>query len=331
MRRALIFWSVIFGLAIVGFAIVVTVVNSTLYSAGGFVHGYLDSLARHDAAGALELADIPEPSTTDAAAPELVNDDLLIPELLGTITDIELVSDIAVDDGSHRVTFSYVVGGKPGQSTYVVVPGGTTLGLFTDWRFGESPLSTVALTVLHDARFDVNGTDFVSPAEPTRPAQYAVFTPGYYEFGHESQYLTASTKRTAVFEVGETTQVVVDVQANEEFVQQVQEELNAYFDDKCVPQQVLMPTACPFGQPMRNRIISTPTWTMSEYPPVRIVPGNERGTWLMPPTNGAAHLAVDVQSLFDGSITSFHEDVPFTVSYVITFLPNNELYIEAQN
>ena len=47
----------------------------------------------------------------------------------------------------------------------------------------------------------------------------------------------------------------------------------------------------------------------------------------MPYSTGTAHLVVKVQSLFDGSISTFDADVPFTVSYSITIGAQNHLTI----
>jgi hypothetical protein len=58
---------------------------------------------------------------------------------------------------------------------------------------------------------------------------------------------------------------------------------------------------------------------MASYPKLAIVPGPAIGQWQVPPTPGAAHLKVKVRSLFDGSLSTFDEDVPFTISYLITF------------
>ena len=48
MRRELITWSVVLGVILAGFGATVLALNSTLYSASGFVRTYLDALARHD-------------------------------------------------------------------------------------------------------------------------------------------------------------------------------------------------------------------------------------------------------------------------------------------
>ena len=121
----------------------------------------------------------------------------------------------------------------------------------------------------------------------------------------------------------------VDLQPTEALIEQVQKELNSYLDD-CATQEVLLPTGCPFGEEIANRIVSTPAWSISRYPQVSLQPGTEPGSWLMPSTEAAAHLVVDVRSLFDGSVSTFDEDVPFSSSYVVTFLPNNELLISGQ-
>jgi hypothetical protein len=54
------------------------------------------------------------------------------------------------------------------------------------------------------------------------------------------------------------------------------------------------------------------------------------GEWTMPQTDAAAHLIVEVKSLFDGTVSTFDEDVPFSVSYLITFLPDDQLLISGQ-
>lgn len=320
MRRALTTWSVIFGLVVLAFVGTVVALNNTIYSAHGFVQSYLDSLARHDAEGALALAGVTVP---DAAAR-----DLLTRAALGDLTDIRLVSDEA-DGPTHRVTFAYEIGGHAGRTEFTVEPNGHTLGIFDGWRFAVSPVGTLALTVLHDQRFEVNGLSATTDATPNGTANYAVFTPGRYDFGHTSTYLTAKTVPVDVTKIGEATPVAVDVQANDFFVAQVQKELNDYLDTTCVPQQVLLPTGCPFGQSIADRVVSTPAWSMIEYPVVTVIPGTEPGTWAVPQTPATAHLVVDVQSLFDGTVTPFDQDVPFTLSYSIMFQADGSLYITA--
>jgi hypothetical protein len=317
MRRIVGTWAALLALLGVSFALVVVALNSTLYSPGGLVRSYLDALARHDVPGALELAGV-SPTERDV---------LLDEQVLGRLSDIRQRSDQRLPDGTHRVEFEYRTDAGPGRSAFLLEGTGTRFGVFGSWRFAEPPLAQVEVTVLHDPRFNVNGLEVVGAAN--EPRTYRVFAPGNYDVGHESTFLEAKPVEVAVADPGEVREARIDVASNDHFVDEVQQELDGYLDD-CAGQRVLLPTGCPFGKQVANRIESEPVWEMSEYPDVTLVPAEEAGTWLMPPTDAAARLRVDIRSLFDGSVSHFDEDVPFTVSYLITFQADGGLYIEAQ-
>jgi hypothetical protein len=319
MRRAVITWVIVFGAILAAFGATVLVLNATLYSAAGFVQSYLDALARHDADGALDLANVT--IAGDAS------DELLVAEAMGELGDIHLIGESS-DGGVHRVTFGYSAGGVDGESTFEVERAGALFGIFSSWRFATSPLGTLEITVQHDSGFTANDLTLVAPQQD-RPAPYLVFTPGTYELSHDSKFLHADTVAATSTDPAVAVPASIDVQANAVFVKQVQDELNDYLDE-CVTQEVLLPTGCPFGEEVGNRIVSTPTWSMTSYPQVTIIPAGQPATWLMPPTGAAAHLVVDIKSLFDGSVSTFDEDVPFSASYLITFLPDDELLITAQ-
>jgi hypothetical protein len=325
MRRTLLTWSAVFALLFVGFGTSVVALNESLYSAHGFVGRYLEALARHDAAGALEL---PGVHTSNDAATDLLTDDAM-----GDLSGVRVVSDTAVSGGEHAVVVEYSLdapGAAPStaRTEFVVARDGTNFGLFPRWRFVQSPINTVSLTVLHDQRFSVNGHDLTTAAEPDSPATYLVFAPGAYVFAHDSEYLTAKPVPVGVDTIGEIVDVAVDVQANEEFVAEVQKHVSAYLED-CTTQTVLMPTGCPFGQKISNQVTTAPAWTMVTDPVITIVPGVDPGTWAVPRLPAMAHLVVGVRSLFDGTTSTFDEDVPFDVQYKLTFEPNRQLLITA--
>ena len=320
MRREIITWSIVVGALVAAFAGTVLVLNSTLYSASGFVRGYLDSLARHDVDGALELAGTVV--TGDAS------DELLTAAALGELTDLELVSDTAQPEGTHRVVYSFTADGRSGQSTFSVRPEGTLLGLFPTWGFESSPLGVLQVSPLHGTGFTVNGVEVTADAQD-QPSPYLVFAPGSYELGSDSLYLKASPVTITASQPGAAVIGVVELHPTTEFLEQVQKEVDEYLDD-CATQRVLLPTGCPFGEEISNRIVGTPEWSISAYPPVALQPGTEPGSWVMPATAGAARLVVDVRSLFDGLVTPFDQDVPFTSSYVVTFLGDNRLLIKVQ-
>ncbi|QAV70627.1 hypothetical protein ESZ53_09365 [Salinibacterium sp. UTAS2018] len=345
MRRELVTWSIVLGLIIVAFITTVLIVNSTLFSAGGFVRSYLGALARHDMASALQISDIQLPEefgassddgagatpidTTGAGSMLLAGShDLLRPSALSTLDDIELVDRTINADGTETVTFDFVLDGTASSSTFTVERDGTSFGVFADWKFVTPPLEIVRLTVTNSQEFSANGSEFVTPSFGAA-APYVVLTPSSFEISHTSAFLKADPIMVSAVEPGATVRANLEVVANEAMVSHVQREVNDYLDE-CATQVVLLPTGCPFGQPMSNRIVTSPEWSIANYPAVSLVPGSEAGTWLMPTTDAAAHLKVDVRSIFDGSVSTFDQDVDFTSSYLVTLMPDDELLVTEQ-
>ena len=326
MRRTVLTWSAVMALLIAGFGASVVALNADIYSAHGFVGRYLEALERQDSAAALAL---PGVGTANDAASELLTSDAM-----GKLSDARTVSDTAGPDGRHTVVAEYSIaapdgtGVTTGRSEFVVTRDGTRFGIFPSWRFVSSPINSISVTVLHDQEFSVNGFDVTTKAAPDAAAAFQVFAPGYYVLQHDSTYLTAKKVVAPITEIGGIADVTVDVQANEEFVAEVQKHVTAYLAE-CATQQVLLPTGCPFGQSISNRTTSAPVWSMVADPVVTIVPGQPSGTWAVPKTPATAHLVVDVKSYFDGRATTFDEDVPFDVQYALTFEPGNKLLITA--
>jgi hypothetical protein len=320
MRRTIITWVALGALVVGGFAAAVIILNATLYSPAGFVRGYLDALARQDPVDALDIA---------GGAGGEGSRELLAAPAMSDLTAIHHVASTSEPDGVTRVTYSYTAGGVAGQTTFDVERRGTLLGLFPTWSFSTSPLSVIQLSVLHDREFTANGVTLTA-SEQDKPTPYLVFTPGTYVFAHDSQFLHADPAPITVTRPTGTVTAALAIQPNQAFVDAVQSQLDDYLDDTCVPQQVLLPTGCPFGQQIDNRTVSEPEWAMIDYPAVTLQPGPQPESWLMPSTSGTAHLTVDVQSLFDGTISTFDEDVPFFASYLVTFLPDGQLLLTAQ-
>lgn len=324
LKHTIVIGIVLLGLLAGAFATTVLVLNSTLYSAGGFVGSYLSALQRHDVTGALGTPGVlsaPKASTSDAS------DELLVPAALGTLDDIRMLSDDDLGAGVHLVSYEYTLGGKTLQSSYQVRSTGVRLGFFSEWTFAESPIGTLQVTPLHAAAFEVNGVKLHSADGPSVVANYQVFTPGLYRVTHRSDYLTAEPVAVAATRGSSATPVELDIQANGTFVEKIQEQVDSFLDD-CVTSTVLFPTGCPFGQELSNRVESTPEWTMASYPAITIQPGETPGSWQVSEAQGAAHLKVEVRSLFDGTVSTFDEDVEFALNWLITF-DGNKVNIQA--
>ena len=310
LKHTIVIWFVLLGVLVGAFAATVLVLNSTLYSAGGFVGSYLSALERHNVDEALRTPGVL--GVRDASS------ELLMPVALGTLGDTRLLSDDDMGDGFHVVTFEYTLAGKTLQSTFQVQHTGTGLGFFSQWAFAQSPVSLLQILPLHDAAFEVNGVKVRSEGGPNVVASYQVLTPGLFQVTHHSDFLTAEPVAIAVTQGSGVAHVELDIQANSDFVAKMQEQVDGFLDD-CTKSTVLFPTDCPFGQELSNRVEGTPKWSMARYPKVTIEPGTVPGTWVVPDAQGAAHLKVDVRSLFDGTLSTFDEDVQFALRWVITF------------
>lgn len=320
-RKVLTRWLVLLCLVVVAFVATVVTLNLTLYSASGFVGSYLHALARHDVEGVLATDGV---ELSSAQSTRLTSADAL-----GHLDAIRLVSDVAKADGTHVVTYRYASGSTEGTSAFSVRHTGSRLGLFSAWRFESSPVATLRITPQNAANFSANGVAISSTAGPSAPASYQVFVPTVVTLAHRSTYLSAPTTRVLAATVGGTKQASVDIRANSAFVRQVQKELNSFLAD-CAKQKVLLPTGCPIGTQITDRIQSAPAWSIVTYPKVVITPSDTVGSWQVPKTPATAHLVVKVKSIFDGSLSTFDEDVPFSVGYQVTFQSDGSPLITAQ-
>jgi hypothetical protein len=308
-QHTIIIWMALLGLLLGAFAVTVIALNASLFSASGFVSSYLSALQRHDLAEVL--------STPGVLGTSNASDELLTPAALGQLDDVSIVSDVDLGAGIHEVAYTATLGTVTTSGTFQVEQEGNRFGVFSTWSFLQSPMGILRVTPLHDASFTVNGVDVTSPNGPSIGAAYEVLAPGFYTVGHESGYLTATPVDASVANPGSVVSVSLDIQATELFVSSIQTQVDSFLDD-CTKQQVLFPTGCPFGQELSNRVESTPVWSMARYPEITVEPGNDPGTWVVSQAQGAAHLKVEVRSLFDGTLSTFDEDVQFALNWVMT-------------
>lgn len=320
LRRWAIRWGVVVALILLAFAGTIVALNATLYSAEGFVRSYLSALARRDVDAALQT-----PGVTLAGS---ASRELLTADALGELAGIEHVTSTTGADGTRIVEFAFELDGTPGSASFTVEPASTRLWFFDSWAFEASPTGILEVVPQNDPEFDANGVTLEATNGAAAASAYHVLTPGVFALGHDSQLLTADAEQLIVLDPGSTTQATVGARANEVFIDLVQGELDALLAD-CATQSVLQPTGCPFGESIANRVEGEPEWTIASSPVVTIVPGDTPGTWRVPETPGTAHLVVGVRSLFDGTRSTFDEDVPFTIGYLITFPGDGRVVIDA--
>ena len=317
--KATIIWAIVGTMLIAAAFAAIGALNRDVYGAGAFVGNYLGKLQAKDAVGALAIpgVSLEKSELKGAGLPEGSSNALLRSAVLPELTEVTQVEDADEGNGVHAVTYSYESGGTFGESTFLVKNTGARFPLIPTWSFEESPLAVVNLSVEHSTAFSTNGFDLDTRAVSTEQTQsfdnivnVQVFTPGTYVFESTSELLESEKESVLVDQPTRVHEAVVTAVPTEEFVAAAQKTVNAKLD-ACAEEKVLQPTGCPFGIVIDDRISGDPAWSMDEYPEVAIEAGTE--SWVIPSASGTAHLNVDVQSLFDGSITTYDDDVPFSV------------------
>ncbi|MFF7682339.1 hypothetical protein ACFZA2_06195 [Microbacterium sp. NPDC007973] len=297
------------------------------YSPRAFVLHYLELLQEHRTAEALAVPGVAVDSAELEARglPATASEALLRPEALTTVTDAT-VTDETVDGDQARVTVSYTAGGYSGTTTFAIEhdPGE---GVLPRWRFARSPLSVMELNVGGSMRFSVNGFEVDkrqvsidgADADPSADVPLLVFSPGLYSVAVDTAI--SATPGVAVLADAPLVGIPVEVQAEptEDFIGVVQDRVEGFLT-ACAEQKVLQPTGCPFGFTVRNRIDGAPTWSIVEQPVVTVVP--DGAGWRIPSAKAVAHIDVEIRSIFDGSVRTVEEDVPFRVDGQITVLPD---------
>jgi hypothetical protein len=294
-----------------------------------FVERYIELIADGDAASALAVPGVALDSTDlEAAGLPATSSDALLRSAVLTfdVTDVEIVSERDVD-GVVEVTAAYRVGGTDGRTTFRVRPTGTQ-GLVPRWSFATSPLAEIQVGVRGSMQFSVNGFEVdkrqVSPdgaeADPLAPVSLLVFSPGLYSVAVDTA--TAEADAVNVFADAALRSVPLDIQAQptEQFAKVVKEKVSAFLAT-CAQQKVLQPSGCPFGIQIDDRVFpETLTWDIQTEPAVTIVPDD--AYWAISAATGTAHIEVDVQSIFDGSVYHLSEDVPFVIDGTVDILPD---------
>lgn len=302
------------------------------YGPSAFVGRYLDLLSSGRAADALRIPGVAvdretlEEAGIDAAASEA----MLRHAALAPLTGVTIESEKPVD-GKTAVTVSYRAGGHAGSSTFLVEQDGWA-GVTPNWRFTDSPLAVVELTVRGADRFAVNGFEVDrrqvaaagANAAALDPMPLLVFTPGLYSVTVDTAIAQSSGSGVLADSPLAVTPLEVQTTPTDEFVAVVQQRVEEFLTE-CATQEVLLPAACPFGLEVSNRIASPPQWSIATQPQVTVAP--DGGYWHIPTADAVAHVEVEIQSLFDGSVEPISEDVPFQVNGTIVILPDGSASI----
>ncbi|MBS1905804.1 MAG: hypothetical protein JST33_04375 [Actinobacteria bacterium] len=336
-RRRAPLWADLSLLAVIGVVLAAALAAGGLtvyrefYSPAAFVTRYLTLLSEGRAADALRVPGVAlEHADLDSDAFRSASDALLRRDALSSLTDIS-VTDEHADGDATAVTVRYTAGGHAGATTFRVRQDGW-IGVAPAWEFAQSPLAVISLTVRGSDRFSVNGFELDrrqvaakgAESSPLEPVPMLVFSPGLYSVSVRTAAATAAGM--GVLADKPLADVPLDVQATPTaaFVKVVQQRVDEFLA-RCTTQQVLQPTGCPFGLTVSNMVTHGPTWSMVSPPHIALEP--DADGWKITPAPATVHVALEVKSLYDGSVAEVDKNVPFEVDGTIRFLPDGSASI----
>jgi len=301
-------WAIVrrFGLLALGvvalWLLTVLALNLTLFSATSFVTSYLKALESSDYGLAASHAGLTRaPQILPLASEALEN-----PRIVGTSSlptgELVIQADYELGDDTHSTVF-VVTGGEP------------ILWFFDTWRFSRQPLANLQFAVIGDERVSVNGTD-LDVGDLGVPPRTTVLVPGIYSSSLDTEWVQAEPVVSVMTEVGAPAGVRLVVSPTNALMENTTGALEAYLDG-CAAQAVLQPAECPFGVSISDRVVGAVQWTILDYPEIDLRLSADRATWTMVAESGVAEVTVQVQSLFDGSITEFRDTEEFDVVGVV--------------
>jgi hypothetical protein len=302
-----------FGLLALGvvalWLLTILTLNLPVYSAGGFVMGYLRALEDADyglAATKAGLSEVPLVTPMDSEA--LQNPKIVA---IGSLETRDIV-----------VQASYDVAGEEQHTVFVIAESEPVLWFFTSWAFTRPPTARLELAVMGDSRVVINGTE-LSTTSLGGPPRTSVLVPGLYEATLATEWVEAEAIQRTITEVGSQSAIRLTPRPTARLKDAASEAVEDYLD-ACAFQGVLQPSSCPFGITIDDRVIGSPVWKILDYPNVQLGLAGDRASWSLSATQGVAEVTVVVQSLFDGEISEVVDIVTFDLFGVVRGTVANE-------
>ncbi|MBX9472161.1 hypothetical protein [Microcella sp.] len=292
MRREAQLWggaaAAVLGLGAASFALAVVATATP----EAHVLRYLEALAADDLVAAARLAGVP-----DGDALPLGDD--------GEPSIVRIIERTDSTDGDARVIAEYGTEQDAVTAVFLLTPGPAHLGIVPVWQFARSPIDSASVEVDQHDRLRVNG-QIVQTPEAGEAVSLAVFVPSrvtarvvdpHVQADAVSRRVNGSTPTAIVLEAKPTALLTRDVAVEFES-----------FLIACTEQRVLLPTGCPFGRSVTERVVDRPTWQLTSPPDIEIVAGRSPGTWAVV-GEAELRLTVQVQRLRDGLVSDLDETV----------------------
>lgn len=258
---------------------------------------YLEALADDDLEAAARLAGLP------AETPMPLGDD-------GEPSIVRIIDRIDIAEGAARVIVEYGSEQDAVTAVFTLTSGPAHLGVIPVWQFASPPVATASVSVDHHDRLRVNEQSVQTPAAG-EAVELAVFVPSRITALVVDAHVRAESV-TARVDGSTRTTIVLEASPTELLQRVVAREVEQFLLE-CTEQRVLLPTGCPFGRTVVERVVGLPTWQLVSPPQVEIVPGLVPGHWGVV-GDAELQLTAQVQRLRDGRLSDLDETVTATIS-----------------
>lgn len=283
-------------------ALAYAVLVATAATPAAHVQRYLDALARDDLVAAATLAGLEPPTAMplgDEGAPSIRR----------------VISSTDSSDGTIAVTAEYGSDTDAVQVTFTLEPAPPTLGVIPAWAFVVPPIATLEVAADRHDVIAVTTRSVVAEAAGL-PVAVSVFVPSRVSVRLDDPFLVAKPRTLRVGAEGSDSLITLVVEPSERLQRAAQAEIERLLDE-CAEQAVLQPTGCPFGVTIVDRVVGEPQWRLDTVDTVTIEPAERPGAWKLR-AEGSVQLVVEVQKLFDGTVSTRDELIGFVVRGEVT-------------
>lgn len=278
----------------------VLALNATVYSPSRVAENYFLAMSEGDWSRAASIAGVTE------VVEVLPREDVLISDPVVTGWQHVGSSDVVVQ-------VDFVLGDEPERMLLELRRTPRLLGVFDRWEFAEAPLAELSAQVTGVDSVTIN--DVVATPSQT----VAVLVPGVYSIHAATQWVESQTEDVTLTAAGETARVPLTLSSTSALEDEVRTALGEYLAE-CASRGVLQPGSCPFGTTVSDRLVGTPSWTISVPPAVAVVLSRSADSAEVGAVGGVATVTGTIQSIFDGSLRPLNRDIALGVTGVVTEL-----------
>lgn len=291
----------VLGLALV--AVVIAILNATVYSPESTVLRYLDAL------GDGRQADVEAQLWGVGVSPEL---DVRVPaNPAHRPTNPSIVSVQFVTADVAFVTARVTLDGVSSDVQFSLTKD-TEWSLFADWQFTLLPIGIIDFTSTANSGGSVNGAPGIDAA--------IAFMPSVATVGPPSVWFETEPQEVRVDSFSKEYAVDVPLRPSPALEAEMNDAVREYLDE-CAAQKTLVPARCPFAGFTSMRIASGPTWTITSYPEITVEESD--GDWVVSGA-GKVKLVVSLVDFATEKTEDYSESMSFTVSGTIEGLDTDK-------